>query len=186
MEELIQYIMDICSREPSDYGKLINMLITDNHLREYVDKIVINHTNCLGMYIPNKKELRININRIARKAFMKSFDIQSEFNIEPDRFATICVLATVFHELYHVEQTKMCFDSSDDTLHKIVREGIELGRRSPNGLNVNERLLYHFRYLDVLTERSAEVNSMVKVLMCRKSGAVLANECRFFIYYFNY
>ncbi|MCR4580949.1 MAG: hypothetical protein K5666_00345 [Bacilli bacterium] len=179
MEDLLNYIMAICSYEKTDYEKLIWLLVNDKELDAYVQEIKFKKLGALGMYIPNDKLLKFNMNKNIRRSYLSYYGISDYYSIEYQRLATINLLLSVLHELYHVEQAKMADDSSDDSLHKVVREGMELGRRSPKKLKLSERMLYRFHYHKVLTERSAEIISTAELLEYRLYGLFTPAELRY-------
>ena len=183
MDELMSYILNICSFEETDYLKLINYLIEQDNLHEYVDTIKLKSIHS-GMYIPNEAKLLFNIQRIIRKAKIMRFNRESLDHIEYDRFAVLQVLLVIYHELYHVKQTKMSDENINDTIHKIAREGIELGRRSPKRLHLKERVLYNFHYHKVLTERSAEINSVAELIKLREKKLLIPSELKYLRDYF--
>ena len=104
-----------------------------------------------------------------------------EYRINLQRFYLINIIITLLHELCHANQSKIADENEDDTLHTIIREGIELGKRSPNNLTPDEKRLDMHSHNKILTERNAIINSYNELLILNELNLLGIDELKFII-----
>ena len=149
-----------------DIIKLIDMLAIENGLDDYIDIVSIDDNNTThGTYYPNDKRLIINPNVISE--FTNNWYLKKEFDKSDttfNRVYNLFLLETIYHEINHVKQTREADKNINDSLHKIIKEGIELAKRMPDKLTFDEEIIYKYYYLNVLIERNAEIMSLYTLI----------------------
>lgn len=155
--------------------ELIELLIREYRLDNYVDVISFNHDKKEndGAYFPNDNKIVINPNIVIENT--ARWYNKKEFNKNDTNFSrmyNLFLLETIYHEINHVIQTKEADRKTNDSLHKIIKDGIELAKRVPDKLNYEEEILYKFFYVNVLTERNAEIMSLYTLLNDDKKNNV--------------
>ena len=144
-------------------AEIIELLIREKRLDNYVDVISFNYDKNEndGAYLPNDNRLIINTNIISENAakwYNREEIDKNDTNFT--RINNLFLLNIIYHEINHVIQTKEADKKINDSLHKIIKDGIEIARRNPDKLNYNEEILYKYFYVNILTERNAEIMSL--------------------------
>ena len=185
MEHKIAKIVNDIHSTNDDLIELIHMLIDYYDLNDYIKTIDLENSKHLGCYKPNTKELEISLNHLLESSYKTCVSYSEQYAIRPDRMYIISILEAIYHEIYHAIQTKEADSSLNDTYHLIVKEGIELGRRSPNLLDKKEKMLFNFNYNKILIERSAEIFSIYSLLNYRNSRIFNIQELNYLRDYLN-
>jgi hypothetical protein len=152
-----EYLIELCKN-------LINLY----DLNDFVKEInIVNgyHRKFCACYLPIKQELNFYLKSIYESfyKYITQYEINTDIK-KQDRLYAHYLLQIMLHELTHVEQTKLSYDDNYDSLHILVKEGIELGSRCPNALTIREKLLYSFFYNNILTEKNANCNSIKHII----------------------
>ena len=145
---------------------LIKQLITEKQLNDVVENIIINKNDKhAGGYLINDKTVYINIADIINNShsWMNRFPDQfsESFSI---RFANLQILETIFHELRHAKQVKETNSETNDPVHVIIKEGVDLGKQFSNKFSIREKIFYKIHYNSVLIERDASITSLIELL----------------------
>jgi hypothetical protein len=152
-----------------DFIKELCLQLTDLYdLKDYVNELNIidgYHKRTCACYYPIKKELNIYL----KSVYESFYNYMSQYDYfltskEQNRHYAFYLLQVILHELTHVNQTKLSDEESNDSLHILVKEGIELGSRCPNNLTKGEKILYSLFHDRVLTEKNANCESIKRFL----------------------
>jgi hypothetical protein len=164
-----------------DFIKELNVKLIDMYgLNNYVDKINIidgyHKKNCASYY-PNEKEINIYLKSVYESFYR--YITQYLFLInekEQNRRYGLYLLQIMLHELMHAKQAKLSCETNNDSLHILVKEGIELGRRCPNNLTLREQILYSLFHDRILTEKNANCNSIKELIEVNNMLDFLSKE----------
>ena len=159
MDELLKDLFKSHVFELYQINDLAYYLKEYYELNDYIKKIEFKSIPGDGLYMVNDKTLTIDVDNILSSSFNQYSKYVEFYNLHFDRYYLINIILTLLHEINHARQVKMSDENIDDTLHKIVREGVELGRRSPNNLTPVERILNNSFHDKILTERNANINA---------------------------
>ena len=155
-------------------------------LEDYVEDIVFENTTEDGIYLPNDKLMYIDVNSILMSSYNEHKNWCEFYRLNPIRFYLINIILVMLHEFNHADQYRMSEEKTDDALHSVIREGIELGRRSPDNLTKDERRLYARHYEKVLTERNAIIESYNDLLKLNELDLLGTDELQYILYRLNY
>jgi hypothetical protein len=151
------YLLELCQR-----------LIGLYDLGDYVNRINIidgYHKKFCAYYLPMQRELNFYLKSVYESFYRYITQYEIYTNIkEQNRLYYHYLLKIMLHELTHVEQTKLSYDDNSDSLHILVREGIELGSRCPVSLTIREKVLYSCFYNWILTEKNANCNAIKRLI----------------------
>jgi hypothetical protein len=152
-----EYLKDLCL-ELIDIYDLNNYVKSINIIDEYNKKIC-------ACYYPTKEEINIYLKSVYESfyKYVTQYEVFTSIK-EQNRRYYLYLLQVLLHELMHVEQTKLSCEDNNDSLHILVKEGIELGSRCPNNLTPREKLLYTFFHDKILTEKNANCNSIKSLI----------------------
>ncbi|HPF82606.1 MAG TPA: hypothetical protein PLV83_00325 [Bacilli bacterium] len=163
-----------------DIKNVINAISNEEDFNKYIDNISIGERKrkYQGSYDPNKKELSIQpiyINYTWAQT-LRNYNSVND-NDKLAKYNNLFYLIIILHELEHVKQVKYSVENNDNrAINKLVNEGIELGRRSPDKLSVGEKILYNFTPFTVLTERDAEIKSIYNIVFNDEIAELLTKE----------
>ena len=131
----------------------------------------------LGFYSFQDRHLIINLNGIQHSydRFLKENNIR--FGSAPSiRHYNIMVTNTILHELAHATQAKEAVKPQYDTIHQIVKEGLEIGVRSPYQISPYKYIFTRLFYNDILIERQAEFSSLYSMLKRNEETGYLSER----------
>lgn len=185
MEKTIARIMNDPNITNKDILELADMFVDHYDLRDYVKDIHLDAPKHLGCYNPYTKEIYVSIDRLLESSFKTCVAYEDDYYLRLDRMYMLSILHTLLHELNHARQSKEAESSVDDTLHAIIREGIDLGRRNPLNLDKREKILLNLHYSRVLIERNAEIEAIYALLEYRNSRAFNIQELNYLRDYLN-
>ena len=185
MEELLLKFLKDGDCYDADIIEYIYLLVSKYNLEDYVKDVVLDGDKHLGSYNPNTKEISINTNRLLDSSYKTVLLYQDMYRLNMDRLYIISILNVIYHEIYHAIQTQAADSCCNDTLHKVIKEGIELGRRSPNKLDFNEKILFDLYYSKVLIERNAEIQAVTELLKLQHTTLLKIPEISYLRDYLN-
>ena len=181
MEQLLTNIFKTGEYTKINIYDLANYFKEYYELNDYIQKVEFKSIKGDGLYLVNEKTLILDLNRILNSSYNQYKHIDELYNFNLERYYLINIIFTLLHEISHAEQVKLSDENVDDTLHKIVREGIELGRRSPDNLTLDEKIL-DFKFHDkLLTERNANINAYYKMYCLNDLDLLGIGELRYII-----
>jgi hypothetical protein len=164
-----EYLLLLCQ-------KFISLYDLSNYVKE-INIIDGYHEKFCACYFPIKQELNFYLKSIYESFYKYITQYKIYTNIrEQNRLYAHYFLQIMLHELTHVEQTKLSYDDNCDSLHILVKEGIELGSRCPNDLTIREKLLYSFFYNNILTEKNANCNSIKYIIELNETEDFLSKN----------
>lgn len=146
---------------------IIKALINEYELEDYVKNIFVNvnKNKSYGQYFPETSEIYISsANILDSISKWYKYEYLELSDIAFMRLSNMLVLETIEHELTHVKQTKESELHLDDSLHKIINEGIEFGRRFPKNISFYEKTIYYLFYNKILIERNANIMAIINLL----------------------
>jgi hypothetical protein len=164
-----EYVMELCQ-------KFINLYDLSNYVKE-INIVDGYHKKYCACYLPIKQELNFYLKSIYESfyKYITQYGIYTDVK-EQNRLYAHYLLQIMLHELTHVEQTKLSYDDNYDSLHILVKEGIELGSRCPNNLTIREKILYTCFYNRILTEKNANCNSIKCLIELNETGDFLSKN----------
>ena len=147
--------------------ELIELVKQEEDLKGLLHRVdVVNKfAKFLGFYSFQDRHLIINMNGIqhAYDHFLKENNIHFG-TMASTRHYNIMVVNTVLHELTHATQAKEAIKPINDSLHQIIKEGMDMGVRSPYQISPYKKTFGRLFYSDILVERQAEFNSLYSML----------------------
>lgn len=83
----------------------------------------------------------------------------------------------------HVSQIKESETRGDDSVGIILKEGIDLGKRSPLNLTYKEKLLYKYMHDYIPTEKNEEISSIMELIYLNNQEDFLTLDELSVLYY---
>lgn len=165
--------------------ELLKLIIYDKELNEYVDTICFEDGKIynLAMYLVNAKKILINDKYIDYlfNNWYRSLGLPFDDKLMHE-FYKIYLVLMCLHETNHVSQVKESNNREEDSIAKILNEGIELGRRSPDNLTIRERLIYRYAQSYIPTEKNAEINALFELISIARQNKILSNIALNYLY----
>ena len=160
--EIIYDIYNVKYLNEKSIRHLINQLVIEKDLSDYVKKIIVNNnSNKAGCYIISEKTVYINFLDIIPKTYKWLNHFPEDFSERVViKFTNLFTIETILHELRHAYQVKEAESNKTDPIHKIIRENIELYNQN----FIKSKLFNRLHYNDILTERDASITSIIELL----------------------
>lgn len=161
--------------------ELCDLLIDEEKLNSFIKSILFKKSREKGLlasYYPVPKELNVYIDNINHYFSRKSLELDFYMSETDDSnlYNTI-VLMAILHEIEHANQEKKAtLNSEQESLDKIIIEGMEFGRRTPSKLTIREKIKYCIFYKKILFERNAEIIALYKLLKLDDRTGILSFE----------
>lgn len=178
--KIIQLFVNNFYLDISSMHELVELLIYDKNLNNYLNIVTFekSKSNNLAIFLINHKKLLFdydNINYFFNNWY-RNLGLPLDAN-EMRRFYNLYVIKIILHEIKHVFQVKESEIRKNDSIGIILKEGIELGRRSPFNLTYNERLLYKYMHDYIPTEKDAEISCIFELInLNNKRNFLTTNE----------
>ena len=175
MEKLLEDLFKYNKFEVYQIYDLAEDLKNYYELNDYIKRVEFKPIPGDGLYMVDDKKLILDLNNILSSSFNQYKEYIEFYNLNLERYYLINIVLTLLHEINHARQAKLADEDEFDTLHKIVREGIELGKRSPNNLKPEEKILDSQFHGKILTERNATINAYYQLYLFNELK-LLGNE----------
>lgn len=168
-----------------DIVRLVYLLVEDYSLDDYLEHIDFEKTykHNLALYLVNDKKLVINLDNI--NYFYNNWFHNKGIALDQTsliRFYDLYVIRIIVHEFKHIFQVKESITDEQDSKSIILKDGIGLGRRSPNNLTFKEKLLYKYLHDFVPTEKNAETTSLGYLININNEDSFLYSDEEFILY----
>ena len=138
-------------------------LIDYFRLSEFITSVEFHSLKADTIYKPDEKKIILDPDSMLNSSFYEFEQHGSSYNMRLTRLYLIYILKAIIYELTHVNQIKIADEKTDDTLHTIIREGVELNSRVLNDLTDDEIDLFRFHQDQILVERQATINSLYQL-----------------------